>query len=370
MGNGGALRDAAIAVKGFGFGAAVEKIARLGAGNVNDTFLVQLKGSGGKIILQRINARVFPRPVLVMENLRTVSDHVANRMSRDKDLAGRRWEVARIFQSRGGRDYVVDEQGGCWRGLAFIDGATAYEKVAGPEQAQEAGRALGLFHRLLDDLPPELLHDALPGFHSTPAYLRNYDAVMDVAEAQGSATGRFCREFIVRHRHRATVLEDAASSNILPMRIMHGDPKISNILFDDLTGRAISLIDLDTVKPGLIHYDIGDCLRSCCNPFGEETGDGDQVYFDIDLARMILTGYLEEAGPIITNSERAYFYDAVFLLAFELGLRFYTDYLAGNVYFKPDYPGQNLARALVQFTLAVSIGKQEEDFRKMIAELP
>jgi Ser/Thr protein kinase RdoA (MazF antagonist) len=369
MDNGVGLQDAAIAVKGFGFGDSVAGIIRHGAGNVNDTFLVQLTGSGEKFILQRINGKVFHSPVLIMENLRTVADHVARRIRQDRGMAGRRWEMVRIFQTRDGRDYVVDEQGSCWRGITFIAGAVGYEKVVGPEQAREAGRALGLFHRLVADLPLEALHDTLPGFHSTPKYLQQYDAVAANVDQQNSPAGRFCAEFIARQRHRAAVLEDVVSSNVLQLRIMHGDPKLSNILFDEATGRAIAMIDFDTVKPGLIHYDIGDCLRSCCNPLGEEAGDHAQVYFDIDLARMILAGYVEEAGPMLTAGDIAYLYDAVFLLAFELGLRFYTDYLAGNVYFKIDHRGHNLSRALVQFALAASIEKQEEDFRHLIAEL-
>jgi Ser/Thr protein kinase RdoA (MazF antagonist) len=369
MDNGGGLQDAAKAVKRFGFGDSVAGITRLKAGNVNDSFLVRLTGRDEKIILQRINDKVFQKPVLIMENLRTVADHVASRIRQDRSMAGRRWEVVRIFRSRDGRDYVVDAQHGCWRGIAFIAGAIGYEKVAGPEQAREAGRALGLFHRLVADLSPASLHDPLPGFHSTPGYLQHYDAVVATVDQQYSAASRFCAEFIARQRHRAAVLEDAACRKILPLRIIHGDPKLSNILFDIVTNRAIAMIDLDTVKPGLIHYDIGDCLRSCCNPLGEETGDIEQVYFDLDLARHILTGYLEEAGSMLTDGDIAYLYDAVYLLAFELGLRFFTDYLAGNVYFKIEHQEQNLSRALVQFALAASIEKQEEDIRNMIAAL-
>jgi len=369
MDNGGALHAAAIAVRDFTFGGSVEKITNFGSGNVNDTFLVQLTGSGEKIILQRINDKVFHRPALIMENLRTVADHVAGRMRRDRSMAGRRWELIRIFQSRDGRDYVVDEQGGCWRGIAFVAGAVGYEKMAGPEQAMEAGRALGLFHRLLSDLPPELLHDTLPGFHSTPGYLHHYDAIVAAVDPYYSAAGRFCAAVIARQRHRAAVLEDACRRNVLQRRIMHGDPKISNILFDEVTGRAIAMIDLDTVKPGLVHYDIGDCLRSCCNPLGEDPVDSDQVYFDLELARLILTGYLEEAGVFLAEYDIVYLYDAIYLLAFELGLRFFTDYLAGNVYFKTNHPEQNLSRAVVQFALAASIEKQEEDIRTMIARL-
>jgi Ser/Thr protein kinase RdoA (MazF antagonist) len=256
-----------------------------------------------------------------------------------------------------------------WRAISCVADAIGYDKVLGLGHAREAGRALGLFHRLLSDLRPETLHDTLPGFHNTPGYLQHYDAIGAGHNLQQSATVRFCAEYIESKRHRASVLEDAVSSGKLQLRIMHGDPKLSNILIDNNTDKAVAIIDLDTVKPGLIHYDIGDCLRSCCNPLGEETVDHDRVAFDIELGRSILSGYFAEAGPFLTNHDIEYIYDSAYLFAFELGLRFLTDYLAGNVYFKADHREHNLSRALVQFGLAASIEKQEGAIRGMIDEL-
>jgi hypothetical protein len=363
------MRKVAAAVNGFGFGDRVEQITALDAGNVNDTFLVHLAGGDERIILQRINGQVFQQPALIMENLRIISKHVAYRLHRDRTMTDCRWEMVRIYRARDGRDYVIDDQGGFWRGISYVADATGHDKVLGPEHAREAGRALGLFHRLLADLKPETLHDTLPGFHNTPGYLLHYDAIAAASDLQKSSAGCFCAEYIESKRHRATMLEDATISGKLQRRIMHGDPKISNILIDNDTGRAVAIIDLDTVKPGLIHFDIGDCLRSCCNRLGEETGDHARVAFDLELGRSILSGYLAEAGPFLTDHDIAYIYDAAYLLAFELGLRFFTDYLAGNVYFKIDHEEHNLSRALVQFGLAASIEKQEGAFKGMIAEL-
>ncbi len=363
------MREVAAAFNSFGFGGRVEQITELDGGNVNDTFLVRLADSDEKIILQRINGQVFQDPGLIMENLRTIVEHVTNRLKQDRTMAGSRWEMIRIYRAHDGRDYVVDDQGEFWRAISYIADATGYDKVLGLEHAREAGRALGLFHRLLSDLNPEKLRDTLPGFHNTPGYLHHYDAIAAAHDLQQSAAVRFCAEYIESKRHRASVLEDAVSSGKLQLRIMHGDPKISNILIDNKTGHPVAIIDLDTVKPGLIHYDIGDCLRSCCNQLGEETADHGRVAFDIDLGRAILSGYFTEAGAFLTDHDIAYIYDAVYLLAFELGLRFFTDYLAGNVYFKTDHREHNLSRALVQFGLAASIEKQEGALKGMIAEL-
>ena len=150
---------------------------------------------------------------------------------------------------------------------------------------------------------------------------------------------------------------------------MHGDPKVNNVLLDTATGKAVALVDLDTVKPGLVHYDIGDCLRSGCNPWGEETEQWEAVRFDPDLGRALLQGYLAGAGGFLTDHDYHYLFAAIRLIAFELGLRFFTDYLAGNVYFKARRPEHNLARALVQFKLTESIEAQEAAIRAFIRDL-
>jgi Ser/Thr protein kinase RdoA (MazF antagonist) len=153
------------------------------------------------------------------------------------------------------------------------------------------------------------------------------------------------------------------------LRPIHGDPKVNNVMLDKATGQAVSLIDLDTVKPGLLHYDLGDCLRSGCNPLGEETTRWQDVRFEMDYCRAILNGYLAKARTFLTPGDCHFLFDGIRLIAFELGLRFFTDHLAGNLYFKSNYPGHNLARALVQFKLAESIAAQETIIRRLIEDL-
>ena len=151
--------------------------------------------------------------------------------------------------------------------------------------------------------------------------------------------------------------------------LFRSDPKINNVMLDRSSGKAVALIDLDTVKPGLVHYDIGDCLRSCCNPLGEETTDLSGVVFDLPLAEAILEGYLAEAGSLLTAQEVALLPDAARLISFELGLRFFTDHLNGNVYFKARHPEHNLQRALVQFRLTASIEAQMAPLRSLVQRL-
>jgi Ser/Thr protein kinase RdoA (MazF antagonist) len=178
-----------------------------------------------------------------------------------------------------------------------------------------------------------------------------------------------CLKFVAERRSWATVLEDAKERGELPLRTIHGDPKINNVLIDTTTQQAISLIDLDTIKPGLIHYDIGDCLRSGCNPAGEETVDWEAVHFESELGQAMLQGYLDSAQDFLTDHDYKYIYDSLRLLAFELGLRFFTDYLNGSVYFKTKYPEHNLLRALVQFRLAESIESQERTIGNIISDM-
>ena len=341
-----------------------------GHGNVNDTFLVTVEGAAEPhFILQRLNLRVFRRPELVMGNLRIVSDHAARRLARAPLAGRRRFELPRVLLTRDGRDRVIDPGGSFWRALSFIDAAETFDTIKDAGHAGEVGYALGRFHSLLSDLAPEHLSDTLPGFHLTPGYLAHYDEVLERRGARPSPEVNYGLRFVAERRDFASVLEDARAQGRLRERPMHGDPKINNVMLDTATGQAVALVDLDTVKPGLVHYDIGDCLRSGCNPLGEETGDWEMVRFEPDLCRAMLQGYLSEARDFLTETDYTYLYDAIRLIAFELGLRFFTDYLAGNVYFKARRPEHNLVRALVQFKLTESIESQAASLGAIIRDL-
>jgi len=345
-------------------------IREYGNGNVNDTFLVTLDSPEEKhFILQRLNTRVFPRPELVMGNLSTMSEHVRRRLKLAPLAPPRRWEAPRVLPAQDGRDHFIDPGGSFWRALSFIDAAETFDTIKDMEHAREAGYALGMFHRLLSDLPLESLADTLPGFHITPIYLRHYDEVLAKEGASKSPEKDYGLHSVRERRTWADVLENAKAQGRLRLRPIHGDPKVNNVMMDTATGQAVSLVDLDTVKPGLIHYDIGDLIRSGCNPLGEETEHWETVRFEPELCRAILQGYLSLARDFLTGYDYEYLYDAIRLLAFELGLRFFTDYLAGNVYFKVSHREHNLARALVQFKLTESIESQERAIRAIIRDL-
>ena len=345
-------------------------IQEFGRGNVNDTFLITPGGSMAEpFILQRLNTRVFPHPELVMQNLRVLTDHVQRRLFHQDIFQVKHWQIPRVIPAQDGADYWIDSQGSFWRALSLIHSAQAFDTVQDASHAREVGYALGTFHLLIHDLPPADLADTLPGFHVTPGYLQQYDEVLERIQPPGSSEVEYAQEFIKMRRGWAPVLEEARRAGVLIERPVHGDPKVNNVLLDNATGKAVSLIDLDTVKPGLVQYDLGDCLRSGCNPLGEETTEFANVRFELNICREILRGYLSRARHFLTPGDYDCMYDGIRLIAFELGLRFFTDYLAGNIYFKAARPGHNLARALVQFRLTESIAAQEKAIRNIIKEL-
>jgi Ser/Thr protein kinase RdoA (MazF antagonist) len=353
----------------FDVGGPILDVRPYGRGNINDTFLLTANGERlTKAVLQRVNQSVFSNPALIMQNLRTLLDHVA-RTGAAGAAQTRGFKLPTILKTRDGDDFYVDRDGGFWRALSFIDNSRSVGVVESLAQAHELGKALGLFHALVGNLQPVCLHDTLPGFHVTPQYLARYDATLARGgRAVNSEELRSCHDFIESRRGGLHVLEDARQRGHLRERPIHGDPKLENVLFDAQSGRAISLIDLDTVKPGLIHYDIGDCLRSCCNLAGESPLPARAVEFDLDICRAVLEAYVSEAGDRLTEYDYAYLYPAIRLLAFELGLRFLTDHLDGNRYFKVAASDHNLHRAVTQFRLVESIERKERAIRRIIED--
>jgi Ser/Thr protein kinase RdoA (MazF antagonist) len=343
-------------------------VRAFGSGNINDTFLVTLDSSkDNNFILQRINTHVFRQPDMVMNNMRIFTEHVQKRLQ--VAPLERRWEIPRVLLTENAENYLQDADGSFWRAISFIKNSQSFDVMHDTEHAKEIGYALGMFHNLISDLQSEKLADTLEGFHITPLYIQHYEEVARLASQEESSEVNYCSQFVESRKTWAHVLENAKAEGRLPLRLMHGDPKINNVMFDIATGKAVSVIDLDTVKPGLVHYDIGDCLRSGCNPLGEETDEWESVHFDTDLCQGILQGYLSVAKEFLTENDYAYIYDAIRLITFELGLRFFADYLAGNVYFKIKNPEHNLKRALVQFKLTESIESQETTIRNIIQDI-
>ncbi|MGB3300653.1 MAG: aminoglycoside phosphotransferase family protein [Phormidesmis sp.] len=364
----------------------VKSVSPLGNGNINSTFLVTVRPAAShhlqnslvakRFVLQRINKQVFRQPERVIQNMVVLCEHLRASTDSLQAASTRRWETPQILSTRQGENYWVDEAGEYWRAISFVEDACVCETIQDLAHAEEVGCGLAMFHSLVNQLPVEKLSDPLPGFHITPAYLAHYEQILNRYSPSSNNTltndqaeqTQYCLNFIEQRKDWAHVLEKAKAVGDLQLRPIHGDPKVNNMM-RGASGEVVSLIDLDTLKPGLVHYDIGDCLRSGCNSLGEETEDWQNVVFDVAIARAMLQGYLSLAKDFLTVQDYDYLYDAIRLLAFELGLRFFTDYLAGNVYFKVKHSKHNLMRSLVQFKLAESIEAQANQLQAMIQEL-
>ncbi len=356
------------AAEAFNLGAQIMDVAPYGHGLINDTYVVAT-AAGRRVILQRINRRVFPEPGRIMENLRTLADHIRRRQA-GGETAVRELRLPETFSAHNGKDFVTDAQGGFWRALGFVENTRTLETLSNVSQAEEVGFALGRFHALIHDLDPARLHETLPGFHNTPAYFARFlRASARPRRACASPELLYCLAFVEARWNLTRALETAKREGKLAIRPIHGDPKLDNFLFDAKSDRVVSLIDLDTVQPGLIQCDIGDCLRSCCNPAGESPADIASVRFDLDICHAILRRYLSETRSFLTPDDYRYLYVAIRLIPFELGLRFLTDHLDGDRYFKTDWPDQNLHRARVQFALTAAIERGAERIRSLIAGL-
>ena len=334
-------------------------IDNYGGGLINDTFLVETNAcTRPRFILQRLNAEVFARPRQIMSNLTTIHNHI-----RTEHASKVRLQIPKIIPASDNALCFQDDKGDFWRALTFIGNSRTLQKLPDVHAAEQVGLALGHFHHLLSGLDPVLLHDTLPGFHCTPEYLRLYQEVLEQTEADlQSDAAAFCLAVIADYRQEAAVLENAKEQGLLQLRVIHGDPKLDNFLFAGDSDSVISIIDLDTIKPGLIHYDIADCLRSCCQR-------GQPVIFDLAICRAIMPGYLSQVSSFFTRQDYRYLYPAMRLLPFELGLRFFTDYLQGNRYFKVTAPQQNLHRAIAQFQLLQSIDDQERAIGEILEDL-
>ena len=366
--------DAALIAPKFDVAGRVVTVAPTGDGNVNDTYMAIFRTtfSEERIIVQRINKRVFKRPEYIMQNMRVLTEHVHRRIEAEADTADRIWQLPRVIPAKDGQDFVIDDAGEYWRAITLIASAHSFGQVQSIEHAHEAGFVLGQFQRLISDLEVTQLYDTLEGFHITPGYLKLLDDALETESGQkrlnASSEAQRCYGFVQKRREWCSVLENAREAHELYLRPIHGDPKISNIMIDDATGKGTCIVDLDTVKPGLIHYDFGDCLRSCCNPAGEETLDLSKVYFDVDLCGAIVKGYLAHARSFLSEADRQYLFDCIRLITFELGLRFFADYIGGDSYFKVRHDGQNLNRARVQFKLTESIETREKQIRELLEQ--
>lgn len=333
-------------------------VTPLGFGNINDTYLV--RPASPPFVLQRINNDVFPEPLKVIENFHTITEHLSCKNKEQSRVLQVASPVLTLDQGM----FHRDSTGAFWRAQSYLP-HKSFRVLNGLGQARGVGKTLAKFHRFVSDLDVQRLHDPLPGFHDLAGYLKEYDLELQKIKTETGRKFHSCLETIERYRQRATTLEDAKRSGILSLQPVHGDPKVDNFLFGEQE-EALGLLDLDTVAIGLVHHDLGDCLRSCCNRAAEADRTLHPATFDLDVCRAVLGGYFSETEKKLKKEELHFIFDGVLLICFELGIRFFTDYLRGNRYFKVLQDDDNLLRAFKQFQLTDDIARQEHEIRAML----
>jgi hypothetical protein len=320
------------------------------------------------LLLQRVNPQVFPDGGVVMQNMAAVCDHL-QRAARRLGLSQPERRVLRLLRTLGGDVAVQGSDGAWWRLVEFIEDTQVIEQARSPAEAREAGLAFGLFQRLLADYAGSPLAETIPGFHDTALRIARLEAAAlrddrgrrrEVAAELGFALGR---------RGHADVLPPLVASGALPRRVVHNDAKIGNVLLDARTGEGLAVIDLDTVMPGTLLSDVGDLLRSIASATAEDEPDLARIEVSRPLVEALMSGFLEACGGALTEAERGLLVFSGILLAYEQGVRFLTDYLEGDVYYRTAHPGHNLDRARAQLRLVELLEGERGRLEKLVAEI-
>ena len=330
---------------------------RYGNGHINDTFLVEVK-DGTYYILQRINHEIFKNPEHIMHNISLVTEHKVKKSAElGRDTSRATYSVVRTDT---GEICYRDSIGSYWRMLSFVPGTRSKDRCDGTAEFRDCGEAFGAFLCLLEDFDASTLYEVIPNFHNTP---KRYENLMRAVEADVCGRAESVRaeiEFCKARREFAETLERAYSEGRLPLRVTHNDTKLNNILLDEVTMKPVCVIDLDTIMPGYAVNDFGDSIRFGATTAAEDEADLTKVNFDIDLYRAYADGYLRGSQGKLTDTEIELLPIGARMMTFECGMRFLTDYLEGDTYFRTSREGHNLDRARNQFKLVSDMEQQAE----------
>ncbi|MHC4356414.1 MAG: phosphotransferase enzyme family protein [Planctomycetota bacterium] len=340
--------------------------APVNRGHINETYILTA-GDGGRAaqyVLQRINSAVFKDPASMMTNIIRVTEHIAGKMQDiDPALASRQLSV---IGTNDGKGCYEDAEGNFWRVYNFIEGAVTRDALECAEHAHESARMFGWFQRMLIDLPGPALHETIADFHNTPIRLEAFREVLDADALNRAGDAKREIEFLLENSDLCSVLLDLAGNGEVPERIAHNDAKINNVMLDEKTDKGVCVIDLDTVMPGLSLYDFGDMVRTATCSAAEDERDLSKVAVDMSMFEALVRGYAAEAGRFLTSAEKKSLVSAGKLITFEQFMRFLTDYLAGDTYYKISRDRHNLDRSGTQMKLVESIIEQEEAMTELV----
>lgn len=342
----------------------VLKVEPYGNGHINDTYRVET--SVRYYLLQRINKNVFKQPENLMQNIKQVTEFVRQQVIQEFGDVYR--ETLNLIEGVQGECYVIDEEGEYWRMYVYIDNAYSFDLVEKVEDFYQSALAFGKFQKQLQQFPAESLHYTIENFHHTPSRYKTFEKTLKADSEDRAKTAEAEIAFVKERKAFTSLLWDLHDKGDLALKVSHNDTKLNNVLIDKETREALCVIDLDTVMPGFVLDDFGDAIR-----FGASTGEEDEkdltkVNFDIKLYQTFVEGFLKGADGSITQVEAIHFPEGAKMLTLECGIRFLTDYLDGDHYFKTAYADHNLVRARTQFKLVADMEQQWEEMKKIAIE--
>lgn len=341
-------------------------------GLINDSYWVEFrKGQKDRqFIVQRLNISVFKDPEKVMSNIERITDFIKNKYITSGMHGSRSYMT--FYPTSDHKYYFLDTSDSgaesYWRISRYIENSIVVDQTNDPEIIREIGHAFGKFQADLTDFPAETLYETIPNFHFTPSRYLDFKKAIRNASHERMAAAHSTVEALLELEDKACILSIMTLEGKIPYRVTHNDAKCNNVMLDEDTKKALCVIDLDTVMPGIMMHDFGDGARYICSSTAEDSRDLDSVKIDIEKFRAFTEGFLTPLGESLTHTEKEYLAYGVFVMATELSVRFMTDYLNGDIYFKKTYSDHNLARAKCQLKLAESILENLDRMNEIVAE--
>lgn len=348
----------------FSLDGRIQRISYYGSGHINVTCL--LETTEKKYIFQQINTDIFKDVDKLMENIVGVTEYLRKRI-RDREGDSER-ETLRVVLTKDGNSFYRDEKGNCYRVYLFIENATSYDAVSGAEDFYESAVAFGGFQAALSTYPADSLHETIRDFHHTQKRFETFKKAVE-ADICGRAAGAADEiAFVMERGSQMGCLTELLEKGDLPIRVTHNDTKLNNIMIDDATKKGICIIDLDTVMPGSSLYDFGDSIRFGANTAAEDETDLSKVSLNLSLYEQYVKGYLEGCRGSLTDLEVSLLPVGAKMMTLECGMRFLTDYLQGDTYFRIHRENHNLDRCRTQFALAADMEKKWEEMNEIITK--
>ncbi len=332
-----------------------------GSGHINATWLAIHKSADGKEkknLMQKISTVAFKNPEQLMENIVGVTEFLRDKVEEDGTLT--------VIKTLDGKSFHLDEFGNYWRVYKFIENATAYQQIENDNDFYTCGLAFGEFQQMLAEYPAEKLHETIVNFHNTPSRYADFKKALAEDKMGRAKDVQPEVEFVLARECKADGITSKLESGEIPYRVTHNDTKLNNILINDATGKAKCVIDLDTIMPGAAAYDFGDSIRFGASTGAEDETDLSKISVSTHLFEVFAKGYLSTANKFLTPAEKDTLVTGAYLMTLECGVRFLTDYLNGDVYFKIHRENHNLDRCRTQFKLVADMEAKEAELRAIV----